>query len=54
MDSTVLDFLQGVLSWVNRFQKLLVRYKKKLLSHFALTQLAAAIIALRKVGVIYG
>jgi len=42
------------LSWFNRFRKLIVRYEKTHSSHMALTQLAAAIIALRKVGVIYG
>lgn len=42
------------LSWFNRFRKLIVRYEKKHATHMALTQLAAAIIALRKVGIIYG
>lgn len=42
------------LSWFNRFRKLLVRFEKLLSTHMALTHLAAAIIALRKVGVIYG
>lgn len=42
------------LSWFNRFRKLVVRYEKKHATHMALTQLAAAIIALRKIGVIYG
>lgn len=42
------------LSWFNRFRKLLVRYEKLLSTHMALTHLAAAIIALRKAGFIYG
>ena len=42
------------LSWFNRFRKLLVRFEKTLSSHMALTHLAAAIIALRKTGIIYG
>jgi transposase len=42
------------LSWFNRFRKLLVRFEKLLSSHMALTHLAAAIIALRKIGIIYG
>lgn len=42
------------LSWFNRFRKLLVRFEKLLSTHLALTHLAAAIIALRKAGVIYG
>lgn len=41
-------------SWLNRFRKLLVRYEKKASSHLALCHLACAIIALRKIGVIYG
>ena len=41
-------------SWLNRFRKLLVRYEKKTSSYVALVQLACSIIALRKVGVIYG
>jgi transposase len=42
------------LSWFNRFRKLHVRYEKLFSTHMALTHLAAAIIALRKAGVIYG
>lgn len=42
------------LSWFNRFRKLMVRFEKLHSTHLALTQLAAAIIALRKVGIIYG
>lgn len=41
-------------SWFNRFRKLLVRYEKTTSSYQALCHLAAAIIALRKVGFIYG
>lgn len=36
-------------SWLNRFRKLLVRYEKLARSFLALNQLAAAIIAFRKV-----
>ena len=41
-------------SWFNRFRKLTIRYEKTHASFLALHHLAAAIIALRKVGVIYG
>jgi len=45
-------------SWFNRFRKLLVRYEKLERSYLALTHLAAAIIAFRKVPmkikIIYG
>ena len=41
-------------SWLNRFRKLTIRYEKLNDTHIALTHLAAAIIALRKVGAIYG
>ena len=41
-------------SWFNRFRKLLIRYEKKSANYLALCMLAAAIIALNKVGVIYG
>jgi len=41
-------------SWLNRFRKLTIRYEKRDDTHIALTHLAAAIIALRKVGIIYG
>jgi transposase len=40
-------------SWFNRFRKLTVRYEKLHVTHLALLHLAAAIIALRKIGVIY-
>jgi len=39
-------------SWLNRFRKLLVRYEKTNASYEALLQLAASIIAFRKIGVI--
>lgn len=43
-------------SWFNRFRKLTIRYEKLDSTHLALTHLAAAIIALRKVKtkIIYG
>ena len=41
-------------SWFNRFRKLAIRYEKLDEAHLALHHLAAAIIALRKIGVIYG
>lgn len=43
-------------SWFNRFRKLVIRYEKLDSTHLALTHLAAAIIALRKVRtkIIYG
>lgn len=41
-------------SWLNRFRKILIRYEKTDASYLALLQLACAIIALRKIGVIYG
>ena len=41
-------------SWLNRFRKLTIRYEKLDVTHMALIHLAAAIIALRKVGIIYG
>jgi len=41
-------------SWFNRFRKLLVRYEKLVESYEALLHLAAAIIAFRKLGLIYG
>ena len=41
-------------SWFNRFRKILVRYEKFDYTYEALLHLAAAIIAFRKVGVIYG
>ena len=41
-------------SWFNRFRKLLVRYEKLTETYDALLHMAAAIIAFRKAGVIYG
>lgn len=41
-------------SWFNRFRKLIIRYEKLDVTHMALLHLAATIIALRKVGFIYG
>lgn len=41
-------------SWFNRFRKLLVRYEKLSDTYLALLHMAAAIIAFRKIGVIYG
>lgn len=43
-------------SWFNRFRKLTIRYEKLDVTHLALTHLAAAIIALRKIKtkIIYG
>ena len=41
-------------SWFNRFRKLVIRYEKLDATHLALHHLAAAIIALRKINVIYG
>lgn len=41
-------------SWFNRFRKLLVRYEKLADSSLALLHMAAAIIAFRKIGTIYG
>jgi len=41
-------------SWFNRFRKLTIRYEKTDASFIALHHLAAAIIALRKTGIIYG
>lgn len=41
-------------SWFNRFRKILVRYEKLKDTYMALLHLAAAIIAFRKVGIIYG
>lgn len=46
--------VESAFSWLNRFRKLHVRYEKKECNYMALTQLAATIIALRKVGLIYG
>lgn len=41
-------------SWFNRFRKLVPRHEKTLRSHLGLTMLAAAMITLNKVMVIYG
>lgn len=41
-------------SWFNRFRKILVRYEKLSDTYMALLHMAAAIIAYRKVGIIYG
>ena len=41
-------------SWFNRFRKLLVRYEKLTETYMALLHMAAAIIAFRKTGIIYG
>ena len=41
-------------SWFNRFRKLLVRYEKLTETYKALLHMAAAIIAFRKAGLIYG
>jgi transposase len=41
-------------AWLNRFRKLLVRCEKLTSTYLALLQLAAAIIAFRKIGIIYG
>ena len=41
-------------SWFNRFRKLLVRFEKLTETYLALLHLAAAIIAFRKSGAIYG
>jgi len=41
-------------SWFNRFRKLLVRYEKLSNTYEALLHMAAAIIAFRKAGIIYG
>jgi len=41
-------------AWFNQFRKILVRYEKLQSSYEALLYLAAAIIAYRKIDVIYG
>lgn len=41
-------------SWFTRFRKLTIRYEKLTPTHLALKHLAASIIALRKIGIIYG
>jgi len=41
-------------SWFNRFPKILVRYEKLADTYMALLHMAAAIIAYRKAGFIYG
>ena len=40
-------------SWFTRFRKLYIRYKKKNETYLALHHLAASIIVLRKIGLIY-
>ena len=46
--------VESCFSWLNRFRKLVVRYEKLTSTHLALLHLAATIIALRKIGIIYG
>lgn len=41
-------------SWLNRFRKLTICYEKRSTTHLALLHLAATIVALRKIGIIYG
>ena len=41
-------------SWFNRFRKILVRFEKRADTYLALLHMAAAIIAHRKAGFIYG
>jgi putative transposase len=41
-------------SWFNRFRKILVRYEKLTETYMALLHMAAAFIAFRKTGIIYG
>ena len=41
-------------SWFNRFRKILVRYEKRTDTYMALLHMAAAIIACRKIDIIYG
>jgi putative transposase len=41
-------------SWFNRFRKIFVRYEKRADTYMALLHMAAAIIAYRKIGIIYG
>ena len=41
-------------SWFNRFRKIIVRYEKLSDTYMALLHMAVAIIAYRKVGIIYG
>jgi transposase len=41
-------------AWMNRFRKLSIRYEKLTSTYLALIHLASAIIALRKIGIIYG
>ena len=47
-------FVEVSHSWFNRFRKILVRYEKLSDSYMALLHMAAAIIAFRKAGSIYG
>jgi transposase len=46
--------VEACISWFNRFRKLTIRYEKLDATHIALLHLAATIIALRKIGIIYG
>jgi len=46
--------VESCFSWLNRFRKLTIRYEKLVSTHLALLHLAAAIIALRKIKIIYG
>ena len=46
--------VESCFSWLNRFRKLAIRYEKLESTHLALLHLAAAIIALRKIKIIYG
>ena len=46
--------VEGSHSWINKFRKLVPRYEKTDLSHCGLMYLAAAMVTLNKVKVIYG
>ena len=46
--------VERMLSWLNRFRKLLVRFEKLRVSHLALLELACALIVFRQVIVIHG
>lgn len=41
-------------SWMNRFRKILVRFEKTDRAYLGLVHLACAIIAWRKIGIVYG
>ncbi|MCL2124110.1 MAG: transposase, partial [Desulfovibrionaceae bacterium] len=45
--------VESSFSWCNRFRKLVIRYEKLTSTHLALLHLAATIIALRKIGIIF-